>query len=87
MYKVIAIEFLYAAQGLDLRMRKLNEAGQFIDMKTTLGKGTAAAYQAIRNEIPFINEDRPVYMDIEKMVDMIKVGKITDAVQKVVDIK
>jgi histidine ammonia-lyase len=69
-FRVIGIELLAAAQALDFR--KPHKPG----------KGTQAAYRAIRKEIAFINEDRPVYIEIEKATELIKSGAVLDAVEK-----
>ncbi|MFL6468612.1 MAG: histidine ammonia-lyase [Pyrinomonadaceae bacterium] len=50
---VLSIELLCAAQGVDLRRRQT-------EINLQLGKGTAPIYEAIRENIPFIEHD--VYM-------------------------
>ena len=52
---VVAIELLCAAQALDL----------FTNLKP--GKGTMAAYKAIRKHLPHLEEDRVLSDDIAKM--------------------
>jgi len=69
---VIAIEFLCAAQALDL----------FTNLKP--GEGSLAAYQAIRDAIPHLDQDRVMNTDINTMVGLMRSGKITDAVEAAV---
>ena len=56
--KVIAIEFLAAAQAIDLR-------------KEFAGEKIMEVQKIIRKKIQFIKEDRVLYYDIEKMEEMI----------------
>lgn len=67
--RVIAIEMLNAAQGIDFRA----------PLKP--GKGTSAAYKAIRNEIPFYEKDQYMQPLMLKSLDLVKNGTILDAVE------
>jgi len=69
---VIAIEFLCAAQALDL----------FTNLKP--GEGSLAAYRAIRAAIPHLDQDRVMNTDINTLVDLMRSGQITDAVEAAV---
>lgn len=69
---VIAIEFLCAAQALDL----------FTNLKP--GEGSLAAYRAIREAIPHLDQDRVMNTDIDTMVGLMRSGKIIDAVEAAV---
>jgi histidine ammonia-lyase len=69
---VIAIELLCGAQAMDL----------FTNMKP--GEGTLAAYRAIREAVPHLDEDRILSKDIEKMMHLMKSGKILEEVEKAV---
>ncbi|RKZ27923.1 histidine ammonia-lyase [bacterium] len=69
---VIGIEMMAAAQAIDFR--KPHKPG----------KGTQAAYEAIREKIPFLDEDRPTCYDNNTMAEMVRAGKILDAVESVV---
>jgi len=73
----VAIEMLYAAQALSLRMRER----KITDPKNLLGKGTCLAFQCIRREIPFLKEDRPVYRDLEKITEMVRENRILQTVE------
>mgnify|MGYP000709050569 FL=1 len=68
---VLAIEFLCAAQAADFR-RPLK-----------LSPATNAAFEVIRKYSDFLDEDRPLYEDINKLSEVVKKGEILDAVQKV----
>lgn len=57
--QVAAIELMCAAQGADLRA------------PLTLGAGSAAAYRAIRSQVPTLRKDRILYTDIEKIAELI----------------
>lgn len=63
--KIIAIEMIYAAQALDLRMQSLNRNNGSDTPENILGKGTAIAYREVRKHIHFLESDRPIYKDIE----------------------
>lgn len=76
--KVVAIEFLFAAQALDLRLREISGTGS---PDKTLGKGTAAAFKLIREYVSFIDQDRPIYAEIEKMTDLVENGRILEVIE------
>lgn len=67
--RVLAIELICAAQGLDLRG------------PAKCGKGTRAAYQRIREKVPMIKQDRPVSDLIEIEVNIISNGSILESVE------
>jgi len=60
---VLAIELLCASQGLEFR-----------DLKP--GDGTEAAYKVIRQHVPKLEEDRPLYSDIARMTELVRSGEI-----------
>lgn len=66
---VIAIELLCAAQALDL----------FTNLKP--GRGTLAAYHAIRSTVPHLDKDRILSGDINTIKDLIMRGDLLKAVQ------
>jgi histidine ammonia-lyase len=68
---IVAIELLCAAQGIDFRRR-----GQ---PSLKLGRGTAAAFQAIREHVPFIPVDEVMYPHIEAMKRLVREGRIAGA--------
>ncbi len=67
---VIAIELLCAAQALDL----------FTNMKP--GEGTLAAYQIIRKAVPHLEKDRILSTDFVAVKQLMRSGKILNAVEK-----
>ncbi len=68
--RVIAIEMLNAAQGMDFRA----------PLKP--GRGTASAYKAFRQEIPFYAKDQYMQPLMLKSLELVKNGTILDAVEK-----
>ncbi|MCK4319324.1 histidine ammonia-lyase [Candidatus Micrarchaeota archaeon] len=67
--KVIAVEFMAAAQALDLR-------------KKEIGSATGSAKEVIRRISPFIKEDRPLYPDIEAIEQLVNSNTIVNAVER-----
>lgn len=70
--KVIAMELMAACQAIDLRG------------KDKLGKGTEVAYKTLRREVRELNEDRIMYLDINKSEDIIRTNVILDEVEAVI---
>ncbi len=70
-YGVLGIEFMAAAQALDIRNHKS-------------GDGVAKAKEVIRKHVEFLEIDRPLYPDHNKMKELIKSCEILDEVEKVV---
>ncbi len=68
--KVVAIELLCAAQGLDLETRF--KSSRPVD----------AVYRRIRGRIPHVSEDRSMSADIERMVDWIQSGELLEVARK-----
>jgi histidine ammonia-lyase len=54
---ILAIELMAAAQGVDFRKRAMNVS--------KLGRGTTAAYELIRTQVPFIERDQEMHRYIE----------------------
>ena len=80
--KIIAIEYLFATQALDLRFKKIEPSGKNLDKSGLLGKGTVIAYQKIREVVPFIKIDRPIYPHLEILQNLIENNVILDEVEK-----
>lgn len=80
--KIIAIEYLFATQALDLRFKKIEPSGKNLDKSGLLGKGTVIAYQKIREVVPFIKIDRPIYPHLEILQNLIENNMILDEVEK-----
>ena len=70
--KVISIELLTAAQGIEF-LKPLK-----------CGKGTNAAYKEIRKHIPPLGKDRIMHIDIDKMSNLVETGILLNKVEKVV---
>ena len=70
-YGILGIEFMAAAQALDFR-----------DHKT--GKGVAKAKEVIRKHVEFLDIDRPLYNDHNKMKELVQSCEILEEVEKVV---
>ena len=70
-YAILGIEFIAAAQALDFRDYKF-------------GKGVSKAQEAIRKHVKFLDEDRPLYPDHDKMKELVKSCEILKEVEKVV---
>lgn len=68
---VIGIELLCAARALELRDYKF-------------GKGTNAALNAVRDIVPDLDINRPLYLDHNKMQQAVKDGKIVESVEKAI---
>ncbi len=71
--KVIAIELLTAAQGLNFSLKGLKP-----------GKGTAAAYEALRKTVPYIHKDEYLHPLIEDTLELVKNGTILEAVESAI---
>ena len=69
---VVAIEMLVATQGLDF-LRPLAP-----------GNGVQAAYQAIRSEVPHLEEDRVPADDIQTVYQMLLCGKIVQSTESAI---
>ncbi|TAL69720.1 MAG: aromatic amino acid lyase [Bacteroidetes bacterium] len=70
-YGILGIEFMAAAQALDFRNFKN-------------GDGVSAAKEVIRKYVDFLDIDRPLYSDHNKMKELVKSCEILDTVEKVV---
>ncbi len=68
-YGILGIEFMAAAQALDMR-----------DFNT--GKGVETAKQVIRKYVEYLDEDRPLYVEHNRMKKLVKSCEILDKVEK-----
>lgn len=71
-YGILGIEFMAAAQALDLR-NELNP-----------GKGVSKAKEVIRRYVDFLETDRPLYNDHNAMKALVKSCEILEEVEKTV---
>jgi len=70
-YGVLGIEFMAAAQALDLR-------------DFTFGQGVQKAREVVRRHVDFLDEDRPLYPDHTRMQELVESCEILEEVEKVV---
>jgi histidine ammonia-lyase len=70
-YGILGIEFMAAAQALDFR-------------EHVPGKGVAKAKDVIRKHVEFLDIDRPLYADHNKMKALVKSCEILEEVEKVI---
>jgi histidine ammonia-lyase len=68
--RVAAIQFVVAAQAIDLRTMPGRGPGQ-------LGAGTARAYRMIRELVPFTHGDGTLPDDLEPLVELVSRGDLT----------
>ncbi|MBN2007486.1 MAG: histidine ammonia-lyase [Anaerolineae bacterium] len=71
--RILAVELLAAAQGVDFRREQLGPNAQ-------LGKGTSAAYTLLRSRVPFQEHDAPLAPLIEAVVALIADGELVSSV-------
>jgi len=69
---ILGIELMCAAQAIDLQDKR------------KMGAGTAAAYEAVRGRIGFMEDDRVFYRDQKTAAELIASGDLTNAVEKVI---
>ena len=70
-YGILGIEFMAAAQALDFREYKF-------------GAGVTKAKEVIRKHVDFLDIDRPLYPDHNKMIELVRSSEILDEVEKLV---
>ena len=69
-HRVIAIEYLCAAQGLDFRA------------PARAGRGPHAAHKLLRTVVPHLDSDRPQHGDVEVVLGLMREGSIISAAEK-----
>ncbi|MDD3627879.1 MAG: aromatic amino acid lyase, partial [bacterium] len=75
-FGILGIEFMAAAQALDLRKKS--------DKPFKFGLGVAKAHEIIRKYVEFLEIDRPLYPDHNKMKELVKSGEILDQVENLI---
>ena len=68
--KVLAMEIMAACQGIDIRGDK------------GLGAGSAEAYNIIREKVSKVEEDRIMYLDINKCEDILLSDELVSKVEE-----
>jgi len=76
-YGILGIEFMAAAQALDLREK-------YDEIKYKFGEGTQKAKDTIRKHVEYLDIDRPLYPDHNKMKALVKSCEILNEVEKAV---
>ena len=70
-YGVLGIELMAAAQALDFR-------------EYSFGTGVAKAKEVIRKHVEFLDVDRPLYPDHNKMKELVKTGEILEETEHLI---
>ena len=73
--QILGIELMAAAQAIDFRRRSL-------PANARLGRGTVAAYEMIREHIPFLPQDAVLSPYMLKAAELVASGAIREAVQQ-----
>ena len=68
--RVLSMELMAACQGIDMRGKK------------QLGMGTAPVYEAVREVCSYLDKDRELYDDINRVEELITSGKVTELCEK-----
>ncbi|HOY31336.1 MAG TPA: aromatic amino acid ammonia-lyase [Bacteroidales bacterium] len=76
-YGILGIEYMAAAQALDLREK-------FDEQKFQQGDGTKVAKETIRKHVSYLDIDRPLYPDHNKMKALVKSCEILHEVEKAI---
>ena len=71
---ILAIELFAAAQAIDLRRERA-------ERPLRLGRGTAPAYELIREHIPFLEHDAIMYPYIEAVRGLVERGELVERVE------
>jgi histidine ammonia-lyase len=85
---VLAIELLCAAQGLDFRMAPnlpgAHRCGEEAELELTPGPGVFAAHKLVRQKIPFLDQDREMYLDISEAAALVRSREILSVVEEAI---
>lgn len=76
---IVAIELFAAAQGIDLRRQDMGQPG------AKLGRGSAAAYDLIRQHIPYLEHDTTLAPHIEQVRQLVANGTIKQVIEVAVE--
>jgi histidine ammonia-lyase len=71
--RILALELMAAAQGIDFRRERLGPAAQ-------LGQGTRAAYKMVRQHVPFLENDAIMYPYIEAIRRVVADGTLVKSI-------
>lgn len=85
---VLAIELLCAAQGLDFRMSPMlpgaHRYGEEAELDLTPGPGVFAAHKLVRQQIPFLDQDREMHFEISEAAALVRSKKLLQAVEETI---
>ena len=70
---ILALELMAAAQGVDFRREKLGSAAR-------LGQGTRAAYDLVRQHVPFLEHDTIMYPYIDAIRQLVADGTLAQSI-------
>lgn len=73
--RVLATEIMAACQAIDFRHG------------LKLGKGTQAAYDTIRKYVDFVDDDKVMYIELDKCEELIATGELLRNTESEVKIK
>jgi len=76
--RILAIELMSAAQGIDFRREALGNGAR-------LGRGTNPVYEILRRKIPFVERDTLMYPLIEAAHSLIVEDEVVEAVSRALD--
>lgn len=79
--KVLAIELMCAAQGLDFRLENGHKKHKCAVPGAQPGPGIKAAYELVRRHIPHLSEDREIHYDIKKAEALVQSGELVSTVE------
>jgi histidine ammonia-lyase len=69
--RVVASELTCATQALD-----------FVSSDLSPGVGTTAAYECVREDVPHLDEDRPIHADVDAVEEMITSDRLFERVEE-----
>jgi histidine ammonia-lyase len=69
--RILALEALMAAQALDFRLRAESSPAR-------MGRGTAAAYDLVRERVAFIERDEYLHPHILAVEELVATGKLAE---------
>jgi histidine ammonia-lyase len=75
---ILVIELFAAAQGIDFRREALGP-------EVRLGRGTAPAYELIRQQVPFLEHDAILYPHIEAVRELVSGGELVRTVETAIE--
>lgn len=71
--RILALEAMMAAQAMDFRLKA--------DPQAKMGKGTRAAYELVRERVPYLEKDEFFQPHIQAVEEIVSSGKLADAVR------